>query len=82
MNPIRPHAPPIERLASAVVLSKLEVFEVCEAIADAERILLRSGNASEAARLAALFELVESRLVLDGWEGHGGQSEPGHDNGE
>jgi len=67
VNPIRPRASPVERLASAVVLSKLEVFEVCEAIADAERILLRSGNAPEAARLAALFELIESRLAVDGW---------------
>ena len=56
----------IEHFAAAIVLSKREAFEACEAIADSERVLLRSGNASQAARLAALFELVEGRLVIDG----------------
>ena len=54
------------RFAAAIVLTKREAFGVCEAIAEAERVLLRSGHAPEAARLAAVFELVEARLVDDG----------------
>jgi hypothetical protein len=56
----------VERFAPAIILTKREAFEVCEAIADSERLLLRSGNVSQAARLAALFELVEGRLAVDG----------------
>ena len=52
--------------SSAVVLTKREAFELCEALAESERLLLRIGRAPEAARLATLFELVEGRLV-----GHG-----------
>ncbi len=47
----------------AVVLTKREAFEACEACAEAERALLRTGRAEEAGRLAALFELIEGRLV-------------------
>jgi hypothetical protein len=49
--------------SKAVVLTKREAFEACEVCAEAERALLRSGRAPEAGRLAALFELIESRLV-------------------
>jgi len=49
--------------AMAVVLTKREAFEACEACAEAERALLRTGRAEEAGRLAALFELIEGRLV-------------------
>lgn len=49
--------------STAVVLTKREAFEACEVCADAERALLRTGRAAEAGRLAALFELIESRLV-------------------
>jgi hypothetical protein len=45
------------------VLSKREAFELCEACAESERALLRCGRALEAARMAAVFELVEGRLV-------------------
>jgi len=51
------------RFAPVLVLSKLEAFELCEACAEAERALLRSGRASEAAQIAALFELAEARLT-------------------
>jgi hypothetical protein len=47
----------------AVVLSKREAFEACEACAEAERALLRGGRGAEAGRIAALFELIEARLV-------------------
>ena len=49
----------------AVVLTKREAFDACEACAEAERALLRIGRAAEAGRLAALFELIEARLVAD-----------------
>lgn len=51
--------------AAAVVLTKREVFDALEACADAERALLRSGRASAAAGVAALFELLEDRVILD-----------------
>jgi hypothetical protein len=50
--------------AAVVVLSKREAFELCEACAEAERALLRSGRAVEAARMASVFELIEGRLML------------------
>jgi hypothetical protein len=53
------------RFASVVVLSKREAFEACEICADVERALLRAGRVVEAARAAALFELFESRLVIE-----------------
>ena len=49
--------------ATAIVLTKREAFEACEACAEAERALLRTGRAAEAGRLAALFELIEARLI-------------------
>ncbi len=51
--------------ASAVVLTKREVFDALEACAEAERALLRSGRAAEAAEVASLFELLEDRVILD-----------------
>lgn len=56
---------PPARFATVLVLQKAEAFEICEACAEAERALLRCGRSSEAARMAALFEMVEGRLVLD-----------------
>ncbi|HXX91810.1 MAG TPA: hypothetical protein VEI83_16455 [Acidimicrobiales bacterium] len=53
------------KFAPVIVLSKREAFELCEAVAEAERAMLRSGNAAGAARLATIFELVEGRLVRD-----------------
>jgi hypothetical protein len=52
------------RFRLSVVLTKRETFEACEVCADVERALLRAGRAVEAARVAALFELLESRLVI------------------
>jgi hypothetical protein len=46
-----------------VFLTKREAFEACEVCAEAERALLRSGKQIEAHRLAALFELIEERLM-------------------
>jgi hypothetical protein len=53
------------RFAPSVVLTKREAFEACEVCAEVERVLLRAGRVVEAARAAALFELVENRLVVD-----------------
>jgi hypothetical protein len=49
--------------ATAVVLVKREVFDALEACANAERALLRCGRASEAAAIAALFEVLEDRVL-------------------
>jgi hypothetical protein len=53
------------RFAPALVLTKREAFEMCEACADAERALLRCGKPTEAARMAAVFEMLEAKLVTD-----------------
>jgi len=50
------------RFASAVVLSKNEVFEICEALAEAEFAFLRAGRAAQSSRVALLFEMIEARL--------------------
>jgi hypothetical protein len=56
--------PDVVRFAPRVMLTKREAFAICEVCADVERALLRSGRPVEAARAAALFELLESRLVV------------------
>jgi hypothetical protein len=53
------------RFAAVVVLTKREAFDACEVCAHAERALLRAGRPVEAAHAAALFELVEGRLIVD-----------------
>jgi len=47
---------------SQVLLSKGEVFGACQALADADRALLRAGRTGEADALGDLFELLEQRL--------------------
>jgi hypothetical protein len=49
--------------APSVLFTKAEVFEACQALADADRVLLRAGGVTEAAALGELFELFEERLV-------------------
>ncbi len=61
--------------ASVVVLTKTEVFAALEACASAERALLRRGHPAEAAEVAALFELLEDRVVLDPLPAAGGSPE-------
>lgn len=51
--------------AAAVALTRREVFDALEACAKAERELLRCGRPVEAASIAAVFEMLEDRLVLD-----------------
>ena len=52
-----------------VILSKDEAFGACQALADASRVLVRSGGVGEADSLGSLFELLEERLVA-GWPAH------------
>jgi hypothetical protein len=46
-----------------VILSKEEAFTACQALADAGRMLVRSGGLDEADSLGTLFDLLEERLV-------------------
>jgi hypothetical protein len=61
-RPDEPSADPV-RFEDSVVLSKGEVFGACQALADADRLLVRRGGKSEASALGDLFELLEARLV-------------------
>ena len=51
------------RFGEAVVLTKLEVFAACQALADADRALRGSGRDVERSGLAELFSLLERRLA-------------------
>jgi len=60
------HPPWEERpvhFGSRVVLTKEEAFGACQALADAGRVLVRSGGSTEADLLWSLFTLIEERLV-------------------
>jgi hypothetical protein len=50
------------RFVAAVCLTKREAFDACQALADADRFLLRAGQQEEARALGDLFELLEERL--------------------
>ena len=58
-------APPIApvHFCPSVVLSKEEAFSACQALADAGRVLVRTGGTDEADSLGSLFVLLEERLV-------------------
>ena len=65
-----PHAlgnPPWEerpvRFEAQVVLTKEEAFGACQALADAGRVLVRSGEPAQSDLLCSLFALIEERLV-------------------
>lgn len=58
-----PAGPNAVRFQDSVVLSKMEVFGACQALADADRLLLKGGGKSEASALGDLFDLLEARLV-------------------
>ena len=51
------------RFGAEVVLTKEEAFGVCQALADAGRVLVRSGGSVEADALCSVFVLLEERLV-------------------
>ena len=46
-----------------VILSKDEAFGACQTLADAGRVLVRTGSAEEADSVGSLFELLEERMV-------------------
>jgi hypothetical protein len=46
-----------------VWLTKREVFGACQALADADRVLVAAGTTDEAGALADLFELLEDRMT-------------------
>ena len=48
--------------APTVAMTKAEVFAACQALADADRCLLRDGHPGEAGSLGDLFDLLEERL--------------------
>jgi len=60
-SPNRPPTPAV--LRPSVRYAKDEVIEVCGALALAEVVLSRLGRPVEAARMAAVFDLVEGRLA-------------------
>ncbi len=51
------------RFVPVVGLSKEEVFAACQALADADRHLVRAGHHAEADALGDLFERLEARLT-------------------
>ena len=48
---------------AVVFLSKREAFEACQALADADRVLVAAGTTAEAGALGDLFELLEDRMT-------------------
>jgi hypothetical protein len=56
-------SPAPARFAARVDFLKDEVFDICGALALGESLLKRLGMPAEAAHLAAVFEVVEGRLV-------------------
>jgi hypothetical protein len=44
-------------------LTKVEVFEACQALADADPVLVAAGRLDEARALGDLFELLEDRMT-------------------
>jgi hypothetical protein len=49
----------------SVRLTRGEVFSACQALADADRCLVRAGRRREAGALGDLFALLEARMVVD-----------------
>jgi len=64
--PAPPPAPAVEPAVTfrpVVCLTKREVFDACQALADADRVLVAAGTTDEAGALADLFELLEDRMT-------------------
>ncbi len=51
------------RFSPAVILTKEEVFEACDWLATAGRLLHAHGHSAEASRASALFMQLEDRLA-------------------
>jgi hypothetical protein len=73
--------------SARVHLTKREAFEACQALADADRVLVAVGGMAEAGALGDLFELLEDRLttplarVAGGAESPRGSCRVAHDVG-
>jgi hypothetical protein len=50
-------------LNADVCLTRAEVFDACQVLADADHVLVATGARREAAALADLFELLEDRMT-------------------
>ncbi len=51
------------RFGPVIQLTKRETFAACQALADADRVLVRAGCVAESNALADLFDLFEERLA-------------------
>lgn len=58
-----PAHPTPARFVASIDFLKDEVFEICGALALCEALLIRAGLVAEARRVAAVFDVVESRLM-------------------
>jgi hypothetical protein len=58
-----PERPVPATVHGRVQLTKREVFEACQALADADPVLVGAGGVDEARALGDLFELLEDRLT-------------------
>lgn len=58
-----PEAPAPLRFRSRASYAKDDIFGLCDALARAERALIRAGEPAEAARLSGAFDLLEGGLV-------------------
>ena len=73
--------------SARVHLTKREAFDACQALADADRVLVAVDGMAEARALGDLFELLEDRLttfptrVPGGTESPRGSSRRPHDAG-
>jgi hypothetical protein len=63
------------RIPRWVRYAKEDVFDLCDTLARAERVLLEAGKHDEAGRVAQAFILLESGLARP--HGAGGQPTPG-----
>jgi len=61
--PVAPFRHQRVTFAPELVITKAEAFEGCDALAHAGRVLDAAGRPDLAARLGALFNLLESRLA-------------------
>jgi hypothetical protein len=64
-------------LSTRVHLTKREAFDACQALADADRVLVAAGSTAEADALGDLFELLEDRLTTVLSEDPGSGEPPG-----
>jgi hypothetical protein len=55
------------RFTPTIRLTKSEAFDACQALADADRFLLRAGHDDAARALGDVFELLEQRLTVSCW---------------